>query len=193
MTCQRGKYMMRATEFVRPDVPPFRTHPPRCEGSNRQRGSVRKYLATVRVGGQSVKTVVVTDSAAHAALLLRYHYGAKNVITGPAKIDETEHLWAARDPGLPPVQEANRMRYRELTTPELEHRLEKIIADQHYNQLTSNRVLQNAVKQGIERAHSHYVAQLMPGRETRQRKMIRHRQREAERERNRLERSANVA
>lgn len=85
------------------------------------------------------------------------------------------------------------MRYRELTTPELEHRLEKIIADRHYNRLASNRVLQNAAKQGVERARSHYVAQLMPGRETRQRKMIRRCQREAARERSRLERSASVA
>ena len=84
------------------------------------------------------------------------------------------------------------MRYRELTTPELEHRLEKIIADRHYNRLASNRVLQNAVKQGIEWAHSHYVAQLMPGRETRQRKMIRRRQQQldAERERQRRQRDA---
>ena len=61
---------------------------PRCEGSNQQRGSVRKYLATVRIGGQSVKTVIVADSAAHAGLLLRYQYGPKNVVAGPAKIEE---------------------------------------------------------------------------------------------------------
>ena len=85
------------------------------------------------------------------------------------------------------------MRYRELTTPELEHRLEKIIADRHYNRLASNRVLQNAVKQGIEWARSHYVAQLMPGRETRQRKRIQRRRRDAERERNRLQRLASAA
>ena len=85
------------------------------------------------------------------------------------------------------------MRYRELTTPELEHRLEKIIADRHYNRLASNRVLQNAAKQGVEWARSHYVAQLMPGRETRQRKMIRRRQRDAERERNRLQRLSSIA
>ena len=87
--------MMRATEFIRPDVPSLMTYPPRCEGSNQQRGSVRKYLATVRVGGQSVKTVIVADSAAHAGLLLRYQYGPKNVVAGPAKIEEGQrHCFA---------------------------------------------------------------------------------------------------
>lgn len=81
---------MRATEFIRPDVPSLMTHPPRCEGTDRQRGSVRKYLATVRVDGQSVKTMLVADSAAHAGLLLRHQYGPKNVVAGPARIDEGE-------------------------------------------------------------------------------------------------------
>ncbi len=86
---------MRATEFIRPHVPSLMTYPPRCEGSNQQRGSVRKYLATVRVGGHSVKTVIVADSAAHAGLLLRYQYGPKNVVAGPAKIDEGQcHCFA---------------------------------------------------------------------------------------------------
>jgi hypothetical protein len=67
------------------------------------------------------------------------------------------------------------MRYRELTTPELEHRLEKLIADRHYNRLASRRVMDNAVRQGIDWAQSHYIAQLMPGRETRQRKLIQQR------------------
>lgn len=172
MTLSWAKYKMRATEFVRQDTPSLTTRLPYCESAARRGGSVRKYLATVRVSGQSVKTVVVADSATHAVLLLRYQYGLKNVVAGPTKIDETEHQWATRASGPRAVQEANRVGYRQLTTPELEHRLEKIVADRHYKRLASNRVLQNAVKQGIEWARSHYVAQLMPGRETRQRKMI---------------------
>jgi hypothetical protein len=71
------------------------------------------------------------------------------------------------------------MRHRELTTPELERRLERIIADRYYNQLSGERISQNAIRQGVEAGRSRYIASLMPGRATRQREFLQRQQREA--------------
>jgi hypothetical protein len=75
------------------------------------------------------------------------------------------------------------MRHRELTTPELERRIERIIADRYYNQLSGERISQNAIRQGVEAGRSRYIASLMPGRATRQREFLQRQQREAERRR----------
>lgn len=56
------------------------------------------------------------------------------------------------------------MRYRELTTPELEHRWEQLIARSRYRQRVRHDALQNAIRRGIARADAQYVADLMPGR-----------------------------
>jgi hypothetical protein len=75
------------------------------------------------------------------------------------------------------------MRHRELTTPELERRLEELIADRYYKQLSGDKAWRNAIRQGIEAGRSRYIANLMPGRVTRQRELLQRRQREAERRR----------
>ena len=49
---------------------------------------MNKYLATVRVSGQLVKTIVFADSTLHARLLLQYKYGMNSVATSPVQTNE---------------------------------------------------------------------------------------------------------
>ena len=73
------------------------------------------------------------------------------------------------------------MRHRELTTPELERRLEQLIADRYAERVAGSRVLQNTIRRGVKAGRSRYIASLMPGRATRQREFLQRQQREAER------------
>jgi hypothetical protein len=50
---------------------------------------MNKYVASVRVKGTSVKTVVFADCQIHARLLLQYLYGFANVLSTPTPINET--------------------------------------------------------------------------------------------------------
>jgi hypothetical protein len=45
---------------------------------------MNKYLATIRVKGQSMQTMVYADSYFHAKLILEYQFGLGNVIGTPA-------------------------------------------------------------------------------------------------------------
>ncbi len=48
---------------------------------------MNKYLATVRVKGQSIKTYVFADSAIHARLLIQYQFGMNSLATNPIKAE----------------------------------------------------------------------------------------------------------
>ena len=45
---------------------------------------MNKYLATIRVKGQSMQTMVYADSSFHAKLILEYQFGMGNVVGTPA-------------------------------------------------------------------------------------------------------------
>lgn len=47
-----------------------------------------KYLATVRVNNQSVKTLVFADSSIHARLLLQYQFGINSIVNYPVATNE---------------------------------------------------------------------------------------------------------
>jgi hypothetical protein len=49
---------------------------------------MNKYLVSVRVGGQLVKTVVFADSSTHARLLFQYKYGMNSIAASPALVKE---------------------------------------------------------------------------------------------------------
>ena len=51
---------------------------------------MNKYLATVRVSGQLVKTIVFADSTLHARLLLQYKYGMNSVAMSPVQTNEDD-------------------------------------------------------------------------------------------------------
>ncbi len=53
---------------------------------------MNKYLATVRIGGQLVKTIVFADSTIHARLLLQYKYGMNSVAVSPVQANEEDTL-----------------------------------------------------------------------------------------------------
>lgn len=44
---------------------------------------MNKYLATVRVGGQLVRTMVFADSSIHARLLIQYQFGMSSIASSP--------------------------------------------------------------------------------------------------------------
>ena len=53
---------------------------------------MKKYLVSLRIGGQLVKTVVFADSTIHARLLCQYKYGMNSIAVGPVRVDEDEAL-----------------------------------------------------------------------------------------------------
>jgi len=49
---------------------------------------MNKYVASVRVKGQLVKTVVFAESQLHARLLLQYQFGFNNLASTPTQVSE---------------------------------------------------------------------------------------------------------
>ena len=49
---------------------------------------MNKYVASVRVKGQLVKTMVFADSQLHARLLLQYQFGFNNLASTPTQVSE---------------------------------------------------------------------------------------------------------
>ena len=49
---------------------------------------MNKYVATVRLSGAYVKTVVFADSVTHARLLLQYQFGMECIINSPVPTNE---------------------------------------------------------------------------------------------------------
>jgi hypothetical protein len=44
---------------------------------------MQDYIATIRIKGNTVKTVVHAENITHARLLLQYHYGWSSIVTSP--------------------------------------------------------------------------------------------------------------
>ena len=44
---------------------------------------MNKYIATMRIKGQSIKTAVFADSAIHARLILEYQFGMNCILSSP--------------------------------------------------------------------------------------------------------------
>ena len=49
---------------------------------------MNKYVATVRVKGQLVKTIIFAESQIHARLLLQYQFGFSNLASTPSQVSE---------------------------------------------------------------------------------------------------------
>jgi hypothetical protein len=49
---------------------------------------MNKYLLSVRIKGQIVKTTLEADSAIHARLLGEWHYGIGSVASTPTRLEE---------------------------------------------------------------------------------------------------------
>lgn len=50
---------------------------------------MNKYLVTVRIKGQLVKTTVEADSTIHAKLIAEWHFGIGSVSSAPTRLGET--------------------------------------------------------------------------------------------------------
>ena len=51
---------------------------------------MKDYIATVRIKGNIVKTIVHAESATHARLLLQYNYGWGSIVASPALAETIE-------------------------------------------------------------------------------------------------------
>ena len=49
---------------------------------------MNQYVASVRVKGQLVKTLVFADSQIHARLILQYQFGFNNLASTPTQVSE---------------------------------------------------------------------------------------------------------
>ena len=63
---------------------------------------MNKYLATVRVRGQHIKTMVYADSAVHARLLLQYQFGMNCMVMGPQATNEAADGYRLLDSMIKP-------------------------------------------------------------------------------------------
>lgn len=58
---------------------------------------MNKYLATVRVKGQTVRTMVFADSSLHARLILEYQFGIGNVVSNPTQSSKANEQYTPLD------------------------------------------------------------------------------------------------
>ena len=49
---------------------------------------MNKYLASVRIRGQTVKMAVFADSMIHARLILEYQFGMNSLASAPVQVNE---------------------------------------------------------------------------------------------------------
>ena len=49
---------------------------------------MNKYLASLRIRGQTVKMAVFADSMIHARLILEYQFGMNSLATAPVQVNE---------------------------------------------------------------------------------------------------------
>ena len=48
--------------------------------------AMKKYISTIKVKGQSIKTTVFADSSIHAKLLLQYQFGMNCILSNPTLV-----------------------------------------------------------------------------------------------------------
>jgi hypothetical protein len=58
---------------------------------------MNKYLASVRVKGQTVRTMVFADSSLHARLILEYQFGIGNVVGNPTQVTKANEQYTPLD------------------------------------------------------------------------------------------------
>jgi len=58
---------------------------------------MNKYLATVRVKGKTLRTMVFADSSLHARLILEYQFGIGNVVSNPTQSSKSNEDYTPLD------------------------------------------------------------------------------------------------
>ena len=64
---------------------------------------MNKYLVTLRIQGQLIKTVVLANSAVHARLLCQYQFGMGCVHVAPTQLSSESHDYPVLDDLKPPA------------------------------------------------------------------------------------------
>lgn len=54
---------------------------------------MNQYIATVRIKGQSVRTVVFADDSIHARLILQYQFGMNSVVNNPTVLTREDRAY----------------------------------------------------------------------------------------------------
>lgn len=66
--------------------------------------SMNKYIATVRIRGTSVKTVVFADSSTHARLILQYQFGMDSISSNPALLTREHRGYISLEEAIAKIQ-----------------------------------------------------------------------------------------
>jgi hypothetical protein len=53
---------------------------------------MNRYVASIRIKGQSVKTMVFADSQLHARLILQYQFGMNSLQSAPIQVNEEKSI-----------------------------------------------------------------------------------------------------
>ena len=79
---------------------------------------MNKYLVTLRINGQLIKSVVSANSAVHARLLCQYQFGMGCVHVAPTQIGSEGHDYPLLDDLQPPTSTTIKPRPPKPPTPE---------------------------------------------------------------------------
>ena len=66
--------------------------------------SMNKYIATVRIRGTSVKTVVFADSSTHARLILQYQFGMDSISSSPSLLTREHRGYISLEEAIAKIQ-----------------------------------------------------------------------------------------
>jgi len=66
--------------------------------------SMNKYIATVRIRGTSVKTVVFADSSIHARLILQYQFGMDSISSSPSLLTREHRGYISLEEAIAKIQ-----------------------------------------------------------------------------------------
>ena len=90
---------------------------------------MNKYLVTVRIKGQLVRTTVEADSTIHAKLLGEWHYGIGSVATTPTRLEETTTPEQQRVNQLKQQQDTSKLRQKRIKLNQQQIKLNQQRAD----------------------------------------------------------------
>jgi hypothetical protein len=102
---------------------------------------MNKYLATITLKGQSIKTVVFADSAIHARLILEYQFGMNCILSSPIATTKESSGGISIEEALQMIKPLKPMTPQQLTIDTLKKQ-----KDQANNRLKAERNRQKIAK-----------------------------------------------
>jgi len=86
---------------------------------------MNKYIATIRVKGQSIKTAVYADSTVHARLILEFQFGMNCIISSPTVTTHETVGWMPIEEVLQKIKPFKPMTTQQLTIDTLKKQKEQ--------------------------------------------------------------------